>query len=85
MLALKLIIVSNCVYLIVTKFVELMDPLNKREEWRYITTVNGLQCVIMGGIFLLHELCVDNWVLHQQLLLEEKHIMKRVVVQFSFK
>ena len=56
-----------------------------REEWRYITTVNGLQCVIMGDIFLLHELCVDHWVLRQQLLLEEEHIMENVVVQFSFK
>lgn len=83
LLALKLIIVSHCVYLIVTKFVELMDPLNMREEWRYITMVNGLQCVITGGIFLLHKLCVDHWVLHQQLLLEQKHIMKRVASGLS--
>ena len=36
--------------IVLLQFVLLMDPLNMRVEWRYITMVNGVQCVRMGGI-----------------------------------
>ena len=60
----------------------LMDPPSMRVEWRCITMVNGVQCVMMIGISMMHKLCVDNWALAQQLLPEVKHIatMNRVVI-----
>ena len=31
-----------------------------RVEWKCITMVYGVQCMMMIGILIMHKLCVDN-------------------------
>ena len=44
-------------------FVWLMDPWRVQAEWRSASMVCGEQCVIVvvTGIMMMPELCVDNW------------------------
>ena len=65
------------------QFVLLMDPPTMRVEWRCITMVNGVQCVMMDGIWVMHKSCVMNWVLVMQLLLQLEHFMDEVVDEFG--
>ena len=38
-----------------------MDQLIVLAEWRSASMECGEQCVIMAGITMMPELCVDNW------------------------
>ena len=38
----------------------LMDKLLLMEEWRYVSMGCGDQCVMMGGVSMMPELCVNN-------------------------
>ena len=44
------LITGNNFIIFELQFVLLMDPLSMRVEWRCITMVNGVQCVMMDGI-----------------------------------
>ena len=37
-----------------------------KEELRYATEINGVQCVVIAGVPLMHKLCVDSLDLQQQ-------------------
>ena len=52
-----------------------------RVEWRCITMVNGVQCVMMDGIYMMHKLCAKNWATVMPLLLELKHSTDEVLVK----
>ena len=60
-----------------------MDPPSMRVEWRYITMVCGVQCMMISGIWKMHKLCVDNWALVEKLPLGVMHTMDRVLVGFG--
>ena len=42
-------------------FVWLMDLWRVRAEWRSVSMDCGEQCVVIGGITMMPELCADNW------------------------
>ena len=43
------------------QFVWLMDQWRLLAEWRSVSMECGEQCVIIGGMTMMPELCVDNW------------------------
>ena len=52
---------NTLLYILLQQFVLLMDLPYMRVEWRCITMVNGVECVMMDGIWMMQKLCVENW------------------------
>ena len=51
-----------------------------RVEWRCIIIIDGVQCVMIIGIFKIHKLYVVNWALVEQSVI---HIMEEVLAKFG--
>ena len=49
-------------------FVLLVDQPVMKEELKFATEINGVQCVMIAGVPLMHKWCVDSLDLLRQVL-----------------